>query len=278
MTRQLTIALAACIALLAGCEPQTTHNPTSMTGNAPHTTATIQDWNAFSKLKLAFGHQSVGAQVVSGIEALSRENQIALAIAESREALTAPALHHFKLGINGDPQGKIKDFATAMSDPFAGSADVAFMELCFVDFAADTDSEQLAHQYIANIDQLAARFPHTTFVPVTALLTTVQTGPKALIKKLIGKEPAGYEENARRKVFNDMLRSHYASRNVLFDIAAVESRFGNMAIQRDGRRIEILDPALTSDGGHLNDEGERLVASALVHHIANLAQPSSPGH
>lgn len=276
--RDLTIALTACMTLLAACEQHTASQQGQTMVDTTHSMlANGQDWQRLATLKVAYGHQSVGEQVISSIEAEARANHVSVSIAENRDAFAAPGLHHFRIGINGDPHGKIEDFKKAMSQQIAGSADVALMELCYVDFDADTKAQQLAQQYIAEIDQLAARFPNTTFVPVTALLTTVQTGPKALVKKLLGREPAGYAENARRQEFNDVLRAHYASSKILFDVAAVESRNGNVTIERKGTRVEVLDTAFTSDGGHLNERGKQLVSDALVHHLATVAAKESMG-
>lgn len=276
-----SLPLVACIALAAGCGQHTTESPASLNSMPPSkaipTTATAQDWQNLTKLKIAFGHQSVGADVISGIEALARESDVAFPVAETRAAFAAPGLHHFKIGRNGEPQTKLADFDATISGDIAGTADVALMKLCFIDFGPGTNPQQVAQDYIAEVDKLAARFPQTTFVPVTAPLTTVQTGPKALIKKLLGKEPAGYEDNAERNVFNETLRKHYANRDVLFDIASIESGFGKVTIERDGQRIETLDPDITSDGGHLNDHGKHLIGGALVHHLANVARPNAAG-
>ncbi|GFE85450.1 hypothetical protein GCM10011488_04040 [Steroidobacter agaridevorans] len=265
--------LAVFIALAAGCGQHGAERPNSSTAKAIPTTASAQDWQNLSQLKIAFGHQSVGENVLSGIEALAREHDVAVSVAETREALAAPGLHHFKIGRNGEPQSKLQDFDAAMSNDIAGTADIALMKLCYMDFDSEPNPQQLARDYIAELDRLASRFPQTTFVPVTAPLTTVQTGPKALIKKLMGKEPAGYEANAKRQLFNETLRQHYADRDVLFDIASIESGFGKVTIERDGQPVETLSPELTSDGGHLNDQGKHLIGNALVHHLANVARP-----
>ena len=274
MTKTLSYLLAVFIALAAGCGQHSAESPNSATaGKAIPTTASAQDWQNLSQLKIAFGHQSVGDNVISGIEALAREHDAALSVAETREALAAPGFHHFKIGRNGEPRSKLEDFDAAMSRDIAGTADIALMKLCYMDFDSEPNPQQLARDYIAELDRLAARFPQTTFVPVTAPLTTVQTGPKALIKKLLGKEPAGYESNAKRQQFNETLRQHYANRDVLFDIASIESGFGQATVERDGQAVETLSPELTSDGGHLNDRGKHLIGNALVHHLANVARP-----
>jgi hypothetical protein len=266
--------LAVAIVFAAGCGQHSAESSIAMTDSRTiPTTASPQDWQNLSHLKIVFGHQSVGENVISGIETLARENHVALSIAETRDAFAAPGLHHFKIGRNGEPQTKLEDFDATMSHDIAGTADIALMKLCFTDFGTDTNAQQVARDYIAEVDQLASRFPQTAFVPVTAPLTTVQTGPKALIKKLLGKEPGGFEENAKRELFNETLRKHYASHAVLFDIAAIESNFGKVTIDHHGQNVEMLNPDITYDGQHLNDEGKRLIGGALVHHLANIARP-----
>lgn len=274
MTKTLSYLFAVLIALAAGCGQQNAESPTPpAASNAIPTTASAQDWQKLSQLKIAFGHQSVGDNVISGIESLAREHDVTLSVTETREAFAAPGLHHFKIGRNGEPRSKLEDFDATMSGDIAGTADIALMKLCYMDFDSEANPQQLARDYIAEVDRLASRFPQTTFIPVTAPLTAAQTGPKALIKKLLGKEPGGYESNAKRQLFNQTLRQHYANRDVLFDIASLESGFGKVTVERDGQAIETLNPELTSDGGHLNDQGKHLIGSALVHHLANVARP-----
>ena len=271
-------ALAICVTFFAGCGSEHPDGNAAMIDLKPiETSATVGDWHAVSGLKIAFGHQSVGADVIDGIELLARETGVPMSIKATRNPLSAPALHHFAIGENGAPDSKLLDFSGSIAETIGGSADVAFMKLCYVDFNGTTDANELARKYISTLESLSLQFPNTTFVALTAPLTTVQSGPKALVKKLLGRHPAGYEGNASRKVFNDAVRSRYGDSNRLFDIAAIESGFGRHRIEYDGKLVEVLDPALTYDGGHLNDRGKRLVAGALVHHLAAFSLPTPAG-
>lgn len=278
--RGIPIMLAGCMALLAGCGHQQSEESANAMTNVKviPTVADVQDLQRLSQLKIAIGHQSVGGEIIDGLGALARESNVPLAIAETRQSFTVPALHHFKIGRNSEPDSKLRDFEATMSADLAGVADIALMKFCYIDFTPETNPKQLAQAYIAEIESLSTRYPQTTFVPVTAPLTTVQTGPKAIIKKLMGRVPAGYESNVMRKEFNEILRAHYADSSRLFDIAAIESDFGKVAIEHEGRRIEALDPALTYDGGHLNDRGRRLVGGALAHHLVKIKStaPTAP--
>jgi hypothetical protein len=230
---------------------------------------TPQDWERFTQLRIVFGHQSVGYNILAGITSLARERQAALDISETKSPLTSPGIHHFKVGRNGEPQTKLADFQTSLQGGLGQSADVALFKLCFIDFDTPGDARALAHSYITELDRLAREYPNTVFVPATAPLTTVQTGAKAWIKRMLGQAPAGYASNARRAQFNLVLRQHYAGQP-LFDIAALESEGGRSGVDYGNSRLETLDPALTSDGGHLNSQGQRLIGGALVHTLAGL--------
>lgn len=254
-------------ALLAGCGADHT------TAAAPAAIPDAADWRRLSELRIAFGHQSVGYNLLDGIAALATDAAVPLRIVETREPFSAPAIHHFRIGENGKPAGKLADFDALMKSGLAGSTDIALLKLCFVDFEAEIDSKQLAQQYIDELARLAAVYPRVVFVPVTAPLTTAQTGPKAWLKRLLGRTPAGYVNNARRQLFNEALRDHYRSesgQSPLFDLAALESGYQTNSVDYNGVRVEVLDPALTTDGGHLNTQGQHLLGGALVHHLAML--------
>lgn len=227
-------------------------------------------------LRIAFGHQSVGGEIVKGIESIAAEGGGALQVREGREAMASPVFQHFKIGRNEFPEAKMSDFAAAMRDSVTGSADVALMKLCYIDFGADKDPDALARTYIATVDALAAAHPQTTYVPVTAPLTTIQTGPKAWLKRMLGKPLGGEAENLRRARFNAALRQHYAGTGRMFDLAAIESGSGAIHFEHDGQKVEALDPTITYDGGHLNEAGQRKLATALLRHIAQLQPAVSP--
>jgi len=228
------------------------------------------EWDTLAARRVVFGHQSVGLNILSGVQALAAEAQVPLFVRDERASAGAPGIAHFKVGRNGDPLAKINDFAAAMAslEAKAGQhADIALMKLCYVDISPDTDVRRLADQYGEMLDRLGAQFPRTTFVAVTAPLTAVPSGLKARVKKLLGRAPAGLAANARRHAFNELLRERYGRQGRLFDLARCESETG--APERyQGQTVETLDPALTSDGGHLNALGARRVATRFVKFLA----------
>jgi hypothetical protein len=230
---------------------------------------TAVNWSGLAGKRILFAHQSVGANILNGISTLAKRDGVDLQINKLDSTAPGVGITHFNVGRNGDPLGKISDYS-AMLDARTGlGVDIAVMKLCYIDFDANTAAVQLAETYIDNLDALSRKYPNTRFIAVTAPLASVQSGPKAWIKKLLGKHPAQYLENVRRSEFNDLLRKRYQLGKHLFDLARIEAE-GTGGKAAMGNSVESLDPALTYDGGHLNARGEILVATEFLNVIGTL--------
>jgi hypothetical protein len=209
----------------------------------------------------------VGENILDGVNMLEQRDKVTLPVTKAR-TIGGAGITHFDVGSNGDPMGKIEDFSRTMSS--IGRADVAILKLCFWDFnpenGSSVDSKKVAEAYVKTLDDLSARYPETKFVAATVPLMTVQTGFGASVKKLLGKTPAGYVDNARRADFNDIVRKHFQNSGRLLDIARLESAGlgSSHVVSLDNRNIEVLDPGLTDDGGHLNQPGKELIATELL--------------
>lgn len=241
----------------------TTELPAAAAGPAPRI-----DWDRLGRLHVVFGHQSVGKNMLQGIERLASRDGARFDIRERRAAPALSGINHFRIGSNGDPRSKIRDFAAALDSGAAQAADVALMKLCYVDFEPSTDARQVANDYIASLDSLAARYPRTSFIAVTAPLVAVQNGPKAWIKRLAGTLRGAYSENARRTEFNTLLRERYRADGRLFDLARIEATGSDQGAVHEK---EALRPELTNDGGHLNERGQALVAGAFLSFVNSVA-------
>ncbi|HEX9308167.1 MAG TPA: SGNH/GDSL hydrolase family protein [Anaeromyxobacter sp.] len=232
---------------------------------------------AVARLAIYFGHQSVGGNVLEGVRRLAAREGVPLHLVEAPSAAGVPrgTWAHGLVGENGSPERKIEAFARAL-DGGAGDVDVAFMKLCYVDFHAGTDPVALFARYRAALRELGRRHPHTTFVHVTAPLTTSPGGTKALVKRLLGRE-SNEVQNARRERFNALMREAFAGREPLFDLARLESTRpdgGAETVAWRGEVVPALVEAYSDDGGHLNAAGQDRVARALVAFLAAL--PASP--
>jgi hypothetical protein len=225
------------------------------------------EWKIISQKRILFGHQSVGNNILSGVKTLAGEAGVNLNIMDLRNARPGYGIIHFNIGQNGDPRSKIKDFADTLKSGAAGGADIALMKLCYVDIKRDTDAKKLAEDYINSFESLGSQFPKTVFVAVTVPLMTVQSGPKAFVKRLLGRELDGYAENFSRQEFNTILRDSCGRQGRLFDLARYEAG-GAGSHNFKGQLIEVMNPAMSNDGGHLNSVGERIVATKLVKFLA----------
>lgn len=230
---------------------------------------TASEWKAFTQRHLVFGHQSVGHNILSGVQSLAETAGIKLQVTKSRSSSNNYGITHFEIGQNVDPNSKITDFEDTLTSGKIHGVDIAMMKLCYVDINYDTDAKKLAENYSAALDRLSIKFPNTTFVAVTIPLTTLQSGPKAWIKRIMGKTPSGYVENYRRLEFNEILRDKFERQGRLFDLAKFEAA-GGSTYKYQGHAVEMMNPALTSDGGHLNSIGERFIAAKMIKYVANL--------
>jgi lysophospholipase L1-like esterase len=197
-----------------------------------------------SRERVYFAHQSVGANLIEGLEDLAAEADVRLRIVQADRAADLPpaAFGHTFVTENGDPLKKLESFRAALG---TGAPDLALVKFCFVDIDRDTDVRALFERYQATIAELRQAHPRTVFVHVTVPLTTVQNGFKAWA------EP-------------------------LFDLAGVESTTADGRAVRlvwHGVRVPVLLPEYTSDGGHLNAEGRRRAARELVIVLAAARQP-----
>lgn len=221
-----------------------------------------------------FGHQSVGMNILGGVNRLAQRAHTEVSIAELTQA-TPPdrvsGIVHFFAGENGDPERKLRDFKEMVSR-YHGSIDTALLKFCYIDFEGNVDPTQLADEYTRALAELKAAYPEVRIVAATAPLTVLQTGPKAWVKALIGRRPAGYTANIKRQKFNTYVRAHFAG-NDLFDIARVESASGSGTtyFQADGEQIEAMNPELSSDGGHLTEEAADEAADRLLRVLAGVS-------
>jgi len=236
-----------------------------------------------SQRRIFFGHQSVGWNILDGLKKLAAREGVPLRIVEVTGPLSvAPGTFaHGAVDENGKPGRKLEGFSRAMASGPASPVEISFVKFCYVDFGVDTDAAHLFALYQATLADLKPRNPGTTFVHVTTPLTTVQEGPKALAKRLLGRAPGGVRENARREEYNALLRQAYLGREPVFDLAALESTRSDgsrVTAEWSGRAIPVLAAEYSEDGGHLNEAGRLRAARELVAVLARIPTPApAPG-
>ncbi len=227
-------------------------------------------WKKLAESKIYFGHQSIGYNIINGIEALIEENpNFKLNIVETSNPgdLKKGIFAHSRIGANTDPKSKIDDFVKKINRGIGEKADIALLKFCYIDATENTDVQKIFLDYKRAMARLANENPKTVFIHSTMPLTSRQTGPKAWIKELLGKAVRGVGDNIRRKEYNDLLIEEYAEKEIVFDIASIESGDSDerkMTFEKKGKTICSMVPEYTNDGGHLNETGGRMVAEKLL--------------
>lgn len=233
------------------------------------------DLERLARERVYFGHQSVGANLLEGVQELAAEAGVPIRIRRADRASELPpaTFGHTFVAENGQPLKKLESFRASLG---SAPVDLALMKFCYVDITADTDVRLLFARYQETVGALRRTHPDTVFVHVTLPLTAVQTGWKALAKRMLGRAPSGTVENVRRAEYNRLLRQAYAGREPVFDLARVESTGPDgkpVQMEWAGVRAPAMAPAYTDDGGHLNAQGRRRAARELIAVLAAARGP-----
>ena len=268
----LSLCLFLCSLYVNGCGRQTSTKQSSSTAlnNVP-----IAAWKQLASKKIYFGHQSVGLNIIEGVEELLKEHrQINLNIIKTTPAtftLLRPVFAHSEIGKNGDPRSKVEEFVRIIETRGEAEADLAFFKFCYVDFDHVTDVNRLFEYYRTTMSRLKRLHPGTTFVYVTVPLVSMNEGVKDWAKRLLGRSIKDPYANVKRNQFNHLLRTELEGKELIFDLARIESTFpdgSRASFTNAGKTYDALVPDYTYDGGHLNEAGRRIVAEQFLVFLA----------
>lgn len=218
--------------------------------------------NAMRNLKVLFGHQSIGMNTIMGMVELGRQdNRYRLFIGDvsSPADFNSPMFRQFKISVNGNPAGKIYEFADRMKSGYGAVVDVAFFKFCPFDIRANTDVTGLFNIYKKTMASLKSSYPGVTFVYVTC--------------PLVDSEDLA---NVKRNQFNKMLLNEYNGREYIFDIAAIEAAHqnGGWATFSFGGQVYYKlcsEYRAAQDRVHLNNVGRQRAARGLIYLLATIA-------
>ena len=232
-----------------------------------------EKWDKLAGQKIYFGHQSVGVNIMDGVKAILSENpHIKLNIVESRNPsdFNVGVFAHSRVGKNDSPESKTADFSQIMNSGVGERTDISFHKYCYLDANSRSDSNNIFQNYDKQMQQLFNMYPDVRFVHMTMPLTSIQTGPKAWVKKILGKQ-IGIEANIKRNEYSQQLKNTYRDRGLIFDIAAVEAQRPDGTFEsfmKNGQTYLSLYKGYTDDGGHLNLLGKKTVAEKLLIFLA----------
>ncbi|MCL2013130.1 MAG: SGNH/GDSL hydrolase family protein [Cystobacterineae bacterium] len=235
-----------------------------------------------------FAHQSVGQNILEGFKEMGSPFPLRMLPAENMAfaenaaaAFVEPGMVNALVGENMKPLSKIEHFEKMLMEGVGNHADFAMMKLCYIDFDANTDVEALFQRYEESFQRLRTRFPQLTLIHLTTPLTTVESGSKSWLKKLLGKTLWGILENQKREAFNQKLRDTYADKEPLFDLARAQSTYPDGTrelFEYAETKIPALIAGMSDDGGHLNLAGRAHISSAFARFLAQLSKhPENTG-
>jgi hypothetical protein len=266
-TMRRTLILILVVVVIMGCDTKTENRNGFNLQSIK--TFSQKEWDALSSLKIYFGHQSVGYNILEGVQDIQDEYKLnILPVKESISILQEqdPVFAHTTIGTNTEPVTKIDDFADKIRE-INGNVDIAFMKLCYVDITPRSNIPEIFNHYKKTLASLKAAYPGVTFVHFTSPLTYNASGIKNNLKRMLGKDVVGFANNLAREQYNEMIRSEYRGKEPVFDIAAIESTNtdGQQTIHiLDGTQYTAMEKKYTYDGGHLNELGRKTVAEQLL--------------
>lgn len=232
-----------------------------------------EDLQAISKARILFAHQSVGRDILAGVQGLAQEAGVPLRIQQIDGVPpdTSPGLFHAHVGSNGNPDSKVDAFAGLLTRPERPAYDLALLKFCYEDLERGAKGQTgLLQRYAIRMDELQSSRPDVRLMHASVPLRADPPGWKTALKRWLGRETWEDADNVRRNDYNDALRSRLGGGR-FFDLATMQSTLPDgtrSSFSAGGRVIYTLAPPYTYDGGHLNDLGRRHAAAAFVHSLA----------
>jgi hypothetical protein len=236
-------------------------------------------------MRTFFAHQSVGADILAGIEQLTRTgSRVAqvLDLAQARDNIEPDLTHslliiHERVGANREPLTKIAGFRAVLDAKLRPEVDVALLKFCYVDITTQAEAETLWRHYETAIEELSTVHPGVRLVHCTVPLRSLPEGPYAWLRRALGHRHPAIAANRARDWFNRQLRERFGKSHRLFDLAALESRRANgkpCELMDAGTRVPSLAREWTYDGGHLNEPGRTMAAAAFLEFLQTLQDSS----
>jgi len=148
-------------------------------------TLSQQDLDKARTLKVFFGHQSVGNNIMDGLRDLAKLNpdRYACNIQRIFNPNWYDHNHGFgeaPIGKNGSCSAKVEDFVKRMNEGLGERVDVAMMKFCFVDFTPKDNPEKDWRLYREGLETVEKAHPKVRVVWWTSPLMAPSNNRRAL--------------------------------------------------------------------------------------------------
>lgn len=233
------------------------------------------DLATLKSARVFFGHQSVGENIINGLQELARQSQQYLSILDLESYLAehqSGCMVHTPIGQNLKPLTKCEDFERIIDQELSDKIDYALLKFCYIDINRESVVTELFAEYRKSMDGLIQRHPDITFIHTTAPLRHSPGGAGVWVREMLGRPNNSKLDNCKRNEFNRLLLDTYGDTRVV-DIARAQSTYTNgrrESFRMDGEDYYALIGNYTSDGGHLNELGRRQVAQAFAQDLARI--------
>lgn len=270
---RLATAAALAVFLVTGCQKQSFEMDQFYKMYGSGTQDAGEFIRQLADQKVYFGHQSVGNNIVDGVQQWEEETGMDLSMELSRDFASVSQISfvHFMVGTNRDPRGKVDDFVTLVDQIPEQENAIAFFKFCFADFHESTDVDDLFVYFREKMLYLKDKHTNIHFLVSTVPAMAVQKGWRALAKKVLGRAPYGYLQNIKLFEFNRKILSEFDGILPVFDLAGIEVTRpdGTMETYRyKGSDYPCMPDYYASDYGHLNDFGAKTVSYNLLAFLA----------
>lgn len=225
-------------------------------------------------MKVCFGHQSVGEQLVQALTTM-RECPVRVTETTDPGAFQRPVFARFRVGHNRNPLSKCRGFAQVMDQGAGNRIDIAFFKLCYVDITSQTDVEGLFRVYEETMTTLARAYPDVTFLHVTVPLRRISVERFGWLRERTGWTSREHADQVKRHAYNQILRAVYGETGRVFDLAAIESTGPDgtaSPVACRGEALPSLVPEYTDDGGHLKPHAAARTAEHLLSCLETVAR------
>lgn len=232
-------------------------------------------WNQLAQKYIYFGHQSVGLNIIEGLQGLmSQYPQVKLNILETVDGIKEGGVFsHSRVGHNMNPESKITDFVDIVKKGGVSHPDIASLKFCYVDANQKVDIANLFKQYRNDMRDLKSRYPDLILIHFTMPLRAQEFTWKTRLKLTLGMDAWEFEDAVKRNQYNSMMLKEYQDVEPVFDIARFEATAPDGSISKvkyKGSDIIFLQDQYTDDGGHLNKQGREMIAEKFLLFMVNL--------
>ena len=236
-------------------------------------------WGAVASRTIYFGHQSVGRDLIAGIDRLNNDRAIGLSLIQTDDpnSLAGPAFVHFLAGSNRDYASKNAALLRLLKTRKRADGAIVLLKYCYVDIRDDLNPDVIFASYCEMTETIQSEYLDVTVVHATMPLTTVESVFRARTRQIMGR-PTLRKASIARHRYNELLRGEFAGNDPIFDLARVEATRPDGTLSTfvsHGSPIETLTPENTYDGGHLTPQCQLAAAGALLNVLADVIEGSS---